>query len=85
MIPLLPSSPLTRPKQFVREEWDRYFSGGRADNVQGGWRGLLYANLALIDPKTAWNFFSRRDFDNSWIDGGASRTWYMALAGMLSS
>ena len=81
MIPLLPSSPLTRPKQFVREEWDRYFNNGRADAVQGGWKGLLYANLALIDPRTAWNFFSRRDFDNLWIDGGASRTWYLALTG----
>jgi endo-1,3(4)-beta-glucanase len=84
MIPLLPSSTLTRTKKFVQEEWDRFFSGGRADAVIGGWRGLLMANLMLIDPKTSWNFFTRRDFDPSWLDGGASRTWYLALAaGML--
>ncbi len=83
MIPLLPSSPLTRPKRFVTEEWDKYFSGGRANSVQGGWKGLLYANLALIDPVASWNFFAQKNFDGNWIDGGASRTWYLALAGKL--
>lgn len=80
MIPLLPSSTLTRPTVFVTEEWAKYFSDGRAESVSGGWRGLLYANLALIDPVESWNFFTQSNFDNSWLDGGASRTWYMALA-----
>lgn len=51
-----------------------------AEQVGGGWKGILFANLALIDPKAAWNFFARPDFDYSWIDGGASRTWYLAFA-----
>lgn len=80
MIPLLPSSALTRPKQFVSEEWDTYFSNDRAKGVAGGWRGILFANLALIDPKQSWSFFAQDSFDNAWLDGGASRTWYMALA-----
>lgn len=51
-----------------------------AEKVEGGWKGVLYANLALIDPQAAWDFFAQRDFNYSWIDGGASRTWYLAFA-----
>ncbi len=80
MLPILPSSALTRTKAFVQQEWDTYFSDGRADAVAGGWRGILYANLALIDPKSAYDFFSNTSFDASLLDGGASRTWYLALA-----
>jgi len=80
MIPLMPSSTLTRTKQFVTEEWDSFFSNGRADAVEGGWKGILYANLAIIDPAKAWSFFSQPNFDAGWLDGGASLTWYLALA-----
>ncbi|KAF2134581.1 glycoside hydrolase family 81 protein [Dothidotthia symphoricarpi CBS 119687] len=80
MIPINPSSAYTRPKQFVQEEWDMYFSSGRAGYTAGGWRGILYANLAIIDPQTAYNFFSDPNFDWSWLDGGASRTWYLAYS-----
>ena len=84
MLPLLPSSTLTRTRNFVREEWDTFFSDGRVDAVAGGWKGILYANLAIIDPKSAWSFFSQPDFDVSWLDGGASRTWYLVLAAGMS-
>lgn len=80
MLPLLPSSALTRTRTFVQQEWDTYFSNGRADAADGGWRGVLYANLALSNPQAAWRFFSQDGFDVSWLDGGASRTWYLALA-----
>ncbi|KAI9745573.1 MAG: hypothetical protein M1818_001107 [Claussenomyces sp. TS43310] len=80
MIPLLPSSTLTRTRAFVTEEWESYFSNGRAGAVVGGWKGLLYANLAITDPVTAFDFFDSPTFDTSWLDGGASRTWYLALA-----
>ncbi|TVY48463.1 putative endo-1,3(4)-beta-glucanase [Lachnellula occidentalis] len=80
MLPLLPSSTLTRATTFVQEEWDAYFSNGRADTVTGGWKGVLFANLAIVDAKTSWEFFAGASFDASWLDGGASRTWYMALA-----
>lgn len=86
MIPLLPASALTRTKEFVKEEWATYFDNGRANAVQGGWKGILFANLALIDPVTAYQFFSSASFDAGWLDGGASLTWYLALAaGMLFS
>lgn len=80
MLPLLPASTLTRKPNFVKEEWDTYFSNGRAEGVVGGWKGVLFANLALMDPKGSWDFFSQNNFDGSWLDGGASRTWYMAMA-----
>ena len=80
MLPLLPSSTLTRTQEFVTEEWNMYFSNGRANAVVGGWKGILYANLAIINPTAAWQFFSQSGFDVSWLDGGASQTWYLAMA-----
>ena len=83
MIPLNPSSALTRTEQFVKEEWNTYFADNAVDpanKVVGGWKGILYANLAIIDPVTSFKFFSQSGFDPSWLDGGASQTWYLAYA-----
>ncbi|KAG9189142.1 endo-1,3(4)-beta-glucanase [Alternaria panax] len=85
IVPINPSTSLIRPRGFVKEEWETFFTEGRA-NVEGGWRGILYANLALIDPKASYSFF--RDgidgyWDERWIDGGASRTWYLVWAAAL--
>lgn len=82
MIIINPSTAYLRPRAFVKEEWDRFFADG-APGGDGGWRGIIYANLALIDPKASYNFF--RDgvdghWDERWIDGGASRTWYLVWA-----
>jgi endo-1,3(4)-beta-glucanase len=82
MIPLNPSSAYTRPKQFVQEEWDTYFSNGRVDQVQGGWKAILYANYALINPQRAYEFFADPNFSTQ-LDGGASRTWYLAYTASL--
>ncbi|MCJ1274857.1 hypothetical protein MMC21_002655 [Puttea exsequens] len=86
MLPLSPSSAYTRPASFILEEWNTYFnhtSPYPASNIQGGWKGILYGNLACIDPRTAWQFFSQQGFYGSWLDGGASRTWYLAFAAAL--
>ncbi|KAI1122645.1 glycoside hydrolase family 81 protein [Nemania abortiva] len=80
MLPLLPSTKFTRPADFVKQEWTTYFDKGRADKIEGGWKGILYGNLATIDPKAAWAFFTNKDFDPSWLDGGASLTWYQAYS-----
>lgn len=85
MIPINPSSAYTRTARFVREEWDSYFNAATngstpVDTVQGGWRGILYANLAIVDPKKAWEFFAQKNFEEGWLDGGASRGWYLAYA-----
>ncbi|RYP52320.1 hypothetical protein DL768_002532 [Monosporascus sp. mg162] len=78
MLPLLPSTKFTRPSEFVRQEWATYFDNGRAQKVEGGWKGILFANLATIDPGAAWDFFTDKNFDPAWLDGGASLTWYLA-------
>ncbi|RYO91864.1 hypothetical protein DL766_006123 [Monosporascus sp. MC13-8B] len=78
MLPLLPSTKLTRQSEFVKQEWATYFDNGRAQKVEGGWKGILYANLATIDPRAAWDFFTDKNFDPAWLDGGASLTWYLA-------
>ncbi|KAI9890343.1 MAG: hypothetical protein M1814_004253 [Vezdaea aestivalis] len=80
MVPLNPSSALTRTKTFVDQEWAKYFNNGRVDQVAGGWRGILYANYAITNPTAAFEFFSQANFDAGWLDGGASRTWYLAYA-----
>lgn len=82
MIPLNPSSAYTRPKRFVQEEWDTYFSNGRVDQVQGGWKAILWANYALINPQRAYDFFADPNFDTP-LDGGASRTWYLTYTAAL--
>ncbi|CAJ2504847.1 Uu.00g122410.m01.CDS01 [Anthostomella pinea] len=80
MLPLIPSTKFTRPAAFVKEEWAALFDNGRAEKVDGGWKGILFGNLATVDPQAAWSFFTDKDFDPSWIDGGASLTWYLAYA-----
>jgi endo-1,3(4)-beta-glucanase len=82
MIPLNPTSAYTRRAQFVQEEWDTYFSNGRVNQVQGGWKAILYANYALINPQAAYNYFADADFSTQ-LDGGASRTWYLAYTASL--
>ncbi|KAF5553306.1 glucan 1,3-beta-glucosidase [Fusarium circinatum] len=83
MIPILPVSNLARTATFVQQEWDTYFSKGRVDKFNNLWKGIIYGNYATVQPKTAWTFFTQSKFDANWIDGGASRTWYMAYAAAL--
>ncbi|KAK6442435.1 endo-1,3-beta glucanase [Oleoguttula sp. CCFEE 5521] len=82
MIPLMPFSTLTRNATFVQQEWDTYFSNGRVNSITGGWRGLLEANYAIIDPQASYAYFSNSTglFESSALDGGASRTWYLAYS-----
>lgn len=80
MIPIISPSAYVRTPTFVQEEWDKFFSDGRIDNVRNLWKGVIYANYAIANPKAAWNFFSDRDFNMTWVDGGASLSWYMAYS-----
>ena len=79
----MPFSTYTRSSDFVTQEWNTYFADDAVDpagKVVGGWKGILYSNLAIINPTASWNFFNQANFDPSWLDGGATRAWYMALA-----
>jgi len=81
MIPMMPFSTVTRRRDFVQTEWDQFFAKN-ISSFQSGWRGILMANLALIDPEASYQFFSggSGDYTDQMLDGGASRTWYLAYA-----
>ncbi|KIE03632.1 glycosyl hydrolase, partial [Metarhizium majus ARSEF 297] len=83
MIPILPVTPFVRDLGFVREEWEAFFDKGRVDRIRNAWKGIIYGNYATIEPKKAWEFFTSRDFDPQWLDGGASMTWFMAYSAAL--
>ena len=85
MLPLMPMSTLIRSKDFVSQEWDAYSFATYVNQVQGGWKGVLMANLAIIDPVTSFNFFSNSSgtLDYGMLDGGASQTWYLAWSAAL--
>ncbi|KAI5294618.1 hypothetical protein KEM52_003607 [Ascosphaera acerosa] len=83
MLPLFPASPYVRSEKFVNEEWQAMFAPNAtrpAQSVEGGWKGVLYANDAIRDARESWSFFSQGGFDNGWLDNGASRTWSLAFA-----
>ena len=83
MLPLIPSSALIRTKKFVQEEWDIFFGEhgvSPVTAVDDGWKSILYQNLALINPKASWDFFSQATFNPAWLDDGVSRTWSLAFA-----
>lgn len=84
MIPVHVPSAYIRKQNFVREEFEVFMSGGRIAQAQGGWRGLLESNLALIDPTAAYKFFADPNFDTALLDGGASLTWYLAYTAALA-
>nr|POE47167.1 putative endo-1,3(4)-beta-glucanase [Quercus suber] len=84
MLPILPCSTLTRTTEFVQQEWDTYFSNSGirpAGDVTGGWKGIILANYAIIDPQTSYDYFTSISQDE--LDGGASQTWYLAWAAAL--
>jgi endo-1,3(4)-beta-glucanase len=81
MIPIMPFSTITRRRDFVQTEWDQFFAKN-ISSFQSGWRGILMANQALINPEASYAFFSNNsgDYTEQMLDGGASRTWYLAYA-----
>ena len=82
MIPLTPISPFIRQKSFVAMEWSAKLAN-IISGINSGWRGILMANLAISDPTTAWEFFTSSSFTSTWLDDGASLSWYLAfVAGM---
>lgn len=80
MIPILPPTPLVRSPSFVREEWETFFSGGRAARLRNGWASIILGSYATVDPAAAWDFFTSSDFDAQRLDGGVSLTWLQAYS-----
>ncbi|KZW02924.1 glycoside hydrolase [Exidia glandulosa HHB12029] len=80
MLPVTPASAWARDKEWCEEEWETWFSGGRADAVQGGWRGVLYGSMIAWNPRRAAWWWFQDNFDWGWLDGGMSLAYCRALA-----
>ncbi|KAM3453190.1 hypothetical protein MY3296_003953 [Beauveria thailandica] len=83
MLPILPVTTVARTPKFVKEEWEMFFSNGRLDGIDNGWKSILLGNLATIAPKEAFDVLSGKKFDSRWLDGGVSLTWLLAYAAAL--
>lgn len=79
MIPLTPISAYIRTPTFVAEEWNAVITP-IVGQVTDGWLGILMANYAIANSTAAYNFFSSSSFSSSYLDGGASLTWYLTYA-----
>lgn len=69
---MIPSTPITeevRLVKFVQEEWTTILSK-IVQNVQGGWKGILYTSYATIDRGDAFGQLLTVP-----LDDGLSRTW----------
>lgn len=84
MLPLTPISKYMRDPKFVTEEWQAFFRDN-LEEIENGWRGILIANWALVDPTGAWKTFTSDDWDPKYIDDGASLSWYLWQAASLNA
>lgn len=85
MIPITPISNYIRSTEFATEEWNEMALGQLANSIDGGWKGLLMLNSAIVDASQAFQFFSAQNFQMSWLDNGMSRTWSLAYCAGMSS
>lgn len=82
MLPITPISSYIRGERFVKEEWDQKLAP-IIDQIPDGWKGILILNSALFNPRQAWQWFARNDWEDRLIDNGMSRTWSLAyIAGI---
>lgn len=84
MIPITSVSSYMRGPKYVKEEWDCKL-GCIINDIDDGWKGILYQNLALYDPSTSYEFFAQPNFETKWLDDGMSRTWSLAYAAVMNS
>ncbi|CAM0138853.1 unnamed protein product [Umbelopsis sp. WA50703] len=60
--------------EFVEQEWAQRLEPA-LNGVQGGWKGVLLANYAIIDPSSAY-----AQLRNAEVDGGQSRAFSLYFA-----
>ncbi|KAG4304229.1 hypothetical protein PORY_002410 [Pneumocystis oryctolagi] len=78
MLPITSISAYIRTPSFVQSEWDNKLAS-IIDTIEDGWKGILYANFAISNPKKSYCFFSK-NFNRTYLDNGASLTWYLAYS-----
>ncbi|CAI4616913.1 ASN_HP2_G0034930.mRNA.1.CDS.1 [Saccharomyces cerevisiae] len=82
-IPITSASSWVRTPNFVKEEWEEKMQP-IIDQVNDGWKGIIMLNMALLDPKFSYDFFSQPDFNRNFLDNGQSLTWSLAYSGAFS-
>ena len=80
MLPATPASAYVRDPTWCKEEWETWFNEGRAEKVEGGWRGVLMASRIAWDVVSASGWFFNSGLDKKYLDGGMSLAYYRALA-----
>ncbi|KAF2162809.1 glycoside hydrolase family 81 protein [Zasmidium cellare ATCC 36951] len=94
MIPTMPFSAYVRSPAFIQQEWEAYFGNFTSntttpsttpyiESLDSGWRGILVADYCIANPDYGYNFFRQDGWRSEWLDGGASRTWYLAWCAAL--
>lgn len=83
-IPITSLSSFIRTPTFCKEEWDEKLKA-IADDVNDGWKGIIYLNVALFDPNSSYSFFSGDSFKSSYLDNGQSLTWSLTYSGAFAS
>lgn len=94
MIPTMPFSAYIRTGSFIQQEWDTYFGNYTSntttpsttpyvETLDNGWRGILVADYCIANASYGYEFFRQENFQEEWLDGGASRTWYLAWCAAL--
>ncbi|EPY50774.1 endo-1,3-beta-glucanase Eng1 [Schizosaccharomyces cryophilus OY26] len=79
MLPITPISAYIREQSFIRNEWNNMLINALA-TASPPWRTLLYADYAIAEPWTSYNYFATPAFQAGWLDIGASRAWYLAFS-----
>lgn len=83
MLPITPISSFIRSPSFVKYEYESFLKSRQSAFVKS-WMGVVYLNVALYDPQTAWNFFSVSNFDYGYLDDGMSLSWTLSyIAGVM--
>lgn len=82
-IPITSASSWVRSPTFVKEEWEEKMQP-IINQVNDGWKGIIMLNMALLDPKFSYDFFSQPNFDRNFLDNGQSLTWSLAYSGAFS-
>ena len=84
MLPITPVSSFVRQPQFVKEEWENFLRN-KIGGINSGWKGVLLLNVALYDPRTAYNFFNTNNFNYGFLDDGMTLTWSLAYTAAISN
>ncbi|KAH7102853.1 glycoside hydrolase [Auriculariales sp. MPI-PUGE-AT-0066] len=79
MLPVTPASAYARNRDWCREEWETWFSDGRAERIEGGWRGVVMASRIAWDVRGVAQWFFNDQFDRRYLDDGMSLAYYRAL------